>query len=847
MKKKLIALLAAMLVFAFALTGCSSDDDDTTEVAGVEGVIYVDANAKADGDGSNWSEAYTDLQAALASAEAGDQIWVAKGTYYPSATDDENEYFLMLDDVDVYGGFNGDETELSARDWETNTTVLSGDIGIAGDNSDNTDNIIIAANNIMNGFTITGGNGFSSMSMEGMPLDGEMPTDDETSTGADSSGHSTPGEVLSGDATTTNNGGAIVIWGTAPTIKNCIISNNQTLKAGAVYIIETKELESLPKFINCTIKNNYAESRGGGVSLDMGGDAIFIDTTFSGNECGSKGGAVYNDFGCSPFFYNCLFENNIAESAAAMGNDGVSNPVVVNCTFVGNIAEITGAAMYQGTGPFNDPVVLNTIIWDNECPEDYASIYNWNDSNLTASYSIIESGYKGDGVLDQDPLFTYADNSNYGLSSKSVAFTAGKDGNAIGYDAEFAGTRTDDEIKAVIEYLSTVEGGEEITPLDVTNYLADSDISYLNHAIYVSVDGSGNGYSWSSALSDVQTALDLANAKYEQTGEKVEVWVSSGTYYAGESRSDSIQLREGVSLYGGFAGDETSTDQRNIDVNTTILSGDIGVPDVAADNNYHVVIGADNALIDGFTITNGYADAADGQIYDNKGGGILNYLAGYRVIPTYEPTLGFDTIINNCSFKENYAVEGGAIYTYHGGNPVVANCSFINNSAVYGGAIVDRGGVNSKYTDCYFQGNTVVFKGGAALVDYGSMATFDNCKFNDNESGTSGGAIYVIDRASQSILNDTDFDQIDDTWELLNDIYSSVLVTDCEFIGNTAGTTSGAIYVYEGGYAKIVTSDFSDNSAISEAGAVGIYSNSHLIIDDATTFSNNSPEDIFAE
>ena len=45
--------------------------------------IYVDDNASAGGDGASWASAHKYLQDALASAEYGDEIWVAEGTYKP--------------------------------------------------------------------------------------------------------------------------------------------------------------------------------------------------------------------------------------------------------------------------------------------------------------------------------------------------------------------------------------------------------------------------------------------------------------------------------------------------------------------------------------------------------------------------------------------------------------------------------------------------------------------------------------------------------------------------------------------------------------------------------------------
>ncbi|MBK8431320.1 MAG: hypothetical protein IPL28_08530, partial [Chloroflexi bacterium] len=75
----------------------------------------------------------TDLQDALGEAAAGDEIWVATGVYTPSAI--YTESFQLVPGAGLYGGFIGSESEREQRDWETNPTVLSGDI----DNNDITD------------------------------------------------------------------------------------------------------------------------------------------------------------------------------------------------------------------------------------------------------------------------------------------------------------------------------------------------------------------------------------------------------------------------------------------------------------------------------------------------------------------------------------------------------------------------------------------------------------------------------------------------------------------------------------------------------------------------------------
>ena len=93
--------------------------------------IYIKPNAT--GNGSSWANARGDLRQAMQSAGFGTQIWVAQGIYFTTtcsncSTADRQLSFEIPDGVAVYGGFKGTETSLSQRNWESNKTILSGDI-----------------------------------------------------------------------------------------------------------------------------------------------------------------------------------------------------------------------------------------------------------------------------------------------------------------------------------------------------------------------------------------------------------------------------------------------------------------------------------------------------------------------------------------------------------------------------------------------------------------------------------------------------------------------------------------------------------------------------------------------
>ena len=85
----------------------------------------------------------------------------------------------------------------------------------------------------------------------------------------------------------------------------------------------------------------------------------------------------------------------------------------------------------------------------------------------------------------------------------------------------------------------------------------------------------------------------------------------------------------------------------------------IGGADHAAAHSFHVVVGADDAVLDGFVVRDGNAD---GPTYDGKGGGMINYRRAAQSGPMGQPT-GFSPIVRNCIFVCNKAAKAGRFIT----------------------------------------------------------------------------------------------------------------------------------------------------------------------------------------
>lgn len=278
--------------------------------------------------------------------------------------------------------------------------------------------------------------------------------------------------------------------------------------------------------------------------------------------------------------------------------------------------------------------------------------------------------------------------------------------------------------------------------------------------IYVKAGAAGDGTSWITATGNLQGALETAIKGDE-------IWVSKGVYFPTKenNRIISFNIKDGVALYGSFAGSETKLGERIIETNYTILSGEIGTIQ-KTDNTFNVLYTAhatETTIIDGFIITGGYAggDEASGSRFAS-GGGLYN--DGRNSGKESSPT------IKNCKFIENTARDGGAIYNNaaNGGKcqPKITNCNFQHNNAFLGGgAIFNNGQKAGKclpvITKNTFKGNIAGF--GGAIFNYGQagecISQIKNTAFINNKAMIQGGGIFNLggEGISKSTLINCEF------------------------------------------------------------------------------------------
>jgi hypothetical protein len=296
----------------------------------------------------------------------------------------------------------------------------------------------------------------------------------------------------------------------------------------------------------------------------------------------------------------------------------------------------------------------------------------------------------------------------------------------------------------------------------------------------VNAAGPGATPLWDTAVASLQTALAAA-----QPGD--EVWIAAGAYHPTGGRSFSFVIPSGVAVYGGFAGTETSRDQRSQDpsANPTILTGDQSGNDPATptqffwdtaydDNSYHVVTTPPGTLpvtLDRLTITHGAPSTSAASFSaDTRGGGL--YASAARLV------------CQNCRFLNN-----------RGGTSVSADWYMVAQGDNGAGAYLDA--CSAQFIRCTFSGNRCQAgyassfvtgtvspnlgtggAGGAALVSAGS-ARFVDCVFQDNLAGNGGDGLHGTFTSSLAGPGGRG--------GALAGISSSLFFTRCQFISNTAG------------------------------------------------------------
>jgi Concanavalin A-like lectin/glucanases superfamily/GEVED domain len=386
----------------FYLGGRAEAEDYLVEI--IHGpVLFVDSNATGANTGMSWNDAFTDLQSAIdvSKCKAANQIWVSKGTYYPTKdllgrfVNDANATFQMRNNLSIIGGFSVADgaITLASRNWKTHKTSLSGDLTQIG--------VLVKVYNVINNYN----NGVNNTAvLDGFTIEKAL----NNANGL---------------------GGGVINANTSPTFLNCTFFDNyaaghSTARGGAIH----NQDGAAPIITNCEFlyngANGLSNAFGAAISNDNS-SPIISRSTFIGNIVSAPnavGGGIYSNGGNPVLINNSLFKENNGAAICADGN----NTELINVSISGNTPTITSVA--GGLCFINSNAnIYNSIIHDNigGSVHVYSGI-------PTFAYSDIEGsgapanwnasfGINYGANIDANPRW----NSNYKLYACSPAVNSG--------------------------------------------------------------------------------------------------------------------------------------------------------------------------------------------------------------------------------------------------------------------------------------------------------------------------------------------------------------------------------------------------------------------------------------
>jgi hypothetical protein len=305
-----------------------------------QNIIYVKQNASNNGTGLSWQSSLPNLSVALTLAQYGDTIKVAGGIYKPTSDNSRDSSFHLKNGVKLLGGYLGAGLTPNSRDFDLHPSILSGDIGLPNDSTDNSYHVVsnnqtLDENTLFDGFKLQFGNA-----------------------------------NIIGDGLR-NSGGGIFLFGNASNIDfllkitNCNFKNNNAL-AGAGALIKSLYFGNKcnPKIENCIFEKNFALFASG------------LNITISENI----------------FLFclnSCIFRNNTSNatgSALFIEPNGVGKFIIENCSFLKN-KSISGGIIT--TFSYNGSPSKNIEITKSKFQEN------------TGASSLIELEYKESILIDE--------------------------------------------------------------------------------------------------------------------------------------------------------------------------------------------------------------------------------------------------------------------------------------------------------------------------------------------------------------------------------------------------------------------------------------------------------------
>lgn len=346
-------------------------------------VIYVAKSGNDNNTGTSWAAAKQTINGALSATQPGDQVWVAKGTYY--------EHVWIGQPQALYGGFAGTETDVSQRNISGNPTLVDGGgvsnvfgLGATGDvtldgltichgqmgiGAWNTGTFIMKNCQVIDNVDPDG-----VMYSGGLQIQGPHDVDIENCTIArNSSSRTNPGDAQGGaimaphwgatygsftligcvidhNSATYEAGGVLAVGWETVNIENCTVTNNTVrstnYSVGGLYFPNWADLHGTLTLKNSVISHNSTAGAGiGGVSLYGFTSVSLNQNQFLFNSAGNEAAALIDTCG-NVTVDQCLIRNNTGGHVGGFFILGSTQVGVTGCEFTENIA--TGSMWSKG-------------------------------------------------------------------------------------------------------------------------------------------------------------------------------------------------------------------------------------------------------------------------------------------------------------------------------------------------------------------------------------------------------------------------------------------------------------------------------------------------------------------
>lgn len=358
--------------------------------------------------------------------------------------------------------------------------------------------------------------------------------------------------------------------------------------------------------------------------------------------------------------------------------------------------------------------------------------------------------------------------------------------------------------------------------------------SGLVPVFYVSVDGTGDGKSWSSPT-DINTAIEKATTNstiYLQEG----VYRPTKTIRNGDATEESdktFEISKNISLIGGFSKDAMVGATPNPTIYKTILDGNLS----SGKQAFHTVTitapldRESKVHLEGLTITGGNATDRSVNITINnirysrgQGGGIL---AANAIIELNN----VEIIGNKATSDKGTAGYAAGIYAFGGAELTLRNVKVNQN-------------VNANNN------------GGGVWIADATMIAFDS-EFNNNSARGTAGGIHGFPNATIYLYNSKVLENSNTSYGA--GVYmrdnSTVYIVNTLISGNTSTSANGGggVMLYDASHAHIISSTITNNAIAGPGG--GVYRRSkannltivNTIISGNTQISSSTDVDAYTD